>query len=136
MRPGAHARTLIGCVRAAFRLERGDLAGAEQALEQAYAAAVEARDLPILAVVAVHVASLAGARGWQDEAAVLLGAAARLRGALDRTDPQGRQISRRGRLALGEKGFGTAYEKGWNLDVGAAAAAVSNQVAWGPPGSA
>ncbi|MBB5782197.1 BTAD domain-containing putative transcriptional regulator [Nonomuraea jabiensis] len=114
--PGDHVRTLIGNVRAALRLELGDLAGAEKMLARAYAAALEARDLPILSLVAVTAAALAEARGRHEESAVLLGAASRLRGTHDRTDQQVRELTRRGRAALGEEAFAAAYGKGWELD--------------------
>ncbi|MFI6737602.1 BTAD domain-containing putative transcriptional regulator [Nonomuraea sp. NPDC050451] len=114
--PGDHARTLVGSVRAALCLETGDLAGAEKALEKAYAAALETRDLPILSLVAVNAAALAEAHGRHHESAVLLGAASRLRGAHDRTDRQVRELTRRGRAALGEEAFAAAYGKGWELD--------------------
>ncbi|MEQ4723271.1 BTAD domain-containing putative transcriptional regulator [Nonomuraea sp. B19D2] len=114
--PGDHARTLAGSVRAALCLELGDLAGAEKALAKAYAAALETRDLPILSLVAVNAAALAEAHGRHHESAVLLGAASRLRGAHDRTDRQVRELTRRGRAALGEEAFAAAYGKGWELD--------------------
>ncbi|GAA3237679.1 BTAD domain-containing putative transcriptional regulator [Nonomuraea helvata] len=114
--PGDHARTLVGSARASLCLEAGDLAGAEKALEQAYAAALEARDLPVLSLVAVNAAALAEAHGRHHESAVLLGAASRLRGAHDRTDRQVRELTRRGRAALGEEAFAAAYGKGWELD--------------------
>jgi tetratricopeptide (TPR) repeat protein len=114
--PGDHARTLVVGVRAALRLELGDLAGAAEALTQAYAAALKTRDLPILSQVAVHAAALAEAHGRHREAAVLLGAASRLRGTHDRTDQRVRELTRRGRAALGEEAFAAAYEKGWQLD--------------------
>ncbi|MEV4575701.1 BTAD domain-containing putative transcriptional regulator [Nonomuraea jabiensis] len=114
--PGDHVRTLIGNVRAALCLELGDLAGAEKMLARAYAAALEARDLPILSLVAVTAAALAEARGRHEESAVLLGAASRLRGTHDRTDQQVRELTRRGRAALGEEAFAAAYAKGWELD--------------------
>ncbi|GAA4616295.1 BTAD domain-containing putative transcriptional regulator [Actinoallomurus liliacearum] len=114
--PGDHARTLAGSVRASLCLETGDLAGAERALETAYAAALETRDLPILALVAVTAAAFAEAQGRHHESAVLLGAASRLRGAHDRTDRQVRELTRRGRAALGEEAFAAAYGKGWELD--------------------
>lgn len=114
--PGDHARTLVGSVRASLCLETGDLAGAEKALEKAYTAALETRDLPILSLVAVNAAALAEAQGRHHESAVLLGAASRLRGAHDRTDRQVRELTRRGRAALGEEAFAAAYGKGWKLD--------------------
>ncbi|WP_344583945.1 ATP-binding protein, partial [Nonomuraea roseoviolacea] len=121
--PGDHARTLAGGVRVALCLETGDLAGAEQALTKAYAAALETRDLPILALVAVNAAALAEARGRHRESAVLLGVASRLRGAHDRTDRQVRELTRRGRAVLGEEAFAAAYGEGWELDRTAAVTA-------------
>ncbi|MEF3113984.1 hypothetical protein [Streptomyces chrestomyceticus] len=114
--PGDHARTLVGSVRAAYCLETGDLAGAERALGTAYAAALAARDLPILSLVAVQAAAFAEAHGPHQRAAVLLGAASRLRGAHDRTDQQVRDLTRRGRAALGGDAFAAAYGTGWELD--------------------
>ncbi len=72
--PGDHVRTLAGSVRASLCVETGDLAGAEEALEKAYAAALETRDLPILSLVAVNAAALceevfaaAYGKGWELE---------------------------------------------------------------------
>ncbi|NUW46002.1 AfsR/SARP family transcriptional regulator [Nonomuraea rhodomycinica] len=113
---GDHVRTLVGSARAALCLETGDLAGAEKALEKAYAAASASRDLPILSLVAVNAAAYAGAHGRHHESAVLLGAASRLRGAHDHTDRQVLELTRRGRAALGEDAFAAAYGKGWQLD--------------------
>ncbi|RSM46501.1 SARP family transcriptional regulator, partial [Actinoplanes sp. ATCC 53533] len=114
--PGDHARALAGGVRVSLCLAVRDLAAAEQALSTACAAALATRDLPILALVAVSAAALAEAHGRQHTAAVLLGAASRLRGAHDRTDRQVRELTRRGRAALGEDAFAAAYGKGWELD--------------------
>ncbi|MEV0385765.1 BTAD domain-containing putative transcriptional regulator [Nonomuraea sp. NPDC050643] len=114
--PAGHARTLVGNARAALCLALGDLPGAAKALEEAYAAALATRELPILSLVVVNVAALADTRGRRHESAVLLGAAARLRGAHDHTDPQVRALTRRGQAALGGEGFAAAYAKGWELD--------------------
>ncbi|MGW0201075.1 AfsR/SARP family transcriptional regulator [Nonomuraea sp. NPDC003201] len=114
--PAHHARTLVGCARAALCLARGDLPGAEKALREAYAAALTTRELPILSQLTVNTAALAGTRGRQHESAVLLGVAARLRGAHDHTDPQVRELTRRGQAALGGEEFAAAYAKGWELD--------------------
>ncbi|MFJ3306866.1 BTAD domain-containing putative transcriptional regulator [Streptomyces sp. NPDC086549] len=114
--PGDHARTLAGSARASLCLEAGDPAGAGKALAKAYAAALRTRDLPILALVTVNAAALAEAHGRYHKAAVLLGAASRLRGAHDRSDRQVRDLTRRGRAALGEEAFAAAYGKGWEMD--------------------
>ncbi|MEU1736253.1 hypothetical protein [Streptosporangium sp. NPDC020145] len=64
----------------------------------------------------VNTAALAEARGRPYESVVLLGATARLRGAHDRTDPQVRDLTRRGQAALGGEGLAAVYAKGWELD--------------------
>jgi hypothetical protein len=121
--PSDHARALIAGARSALCLALGDPAGADQAGRAAYAAALAARDLPILSLVTVHTAALAEACGRPRDSAELLGVAARLRGAHDRTDPQVRELTHRGRAALGEAGFAAAYVEGWELDATAAVAA-------------
>ncbi|WP_410609948.1 BTAD domain-containing putative transcriptional regulator [Amycolatopsis sp. lyj-109] len=121
--PSDHARTLIAGARSARCLASGDLAGADKAGRVAYAAALAARDLPILSLVTVHTAALAEALGRPRESAVLLGAAARLRGTHDRTDPQVRELTDRGRAALGDVEFAAAYANGWELDATSAVAA-------------
>ncbi|MGW3009957.1 BTAD domain-containing putative transcriptional regulator [Streptomyces sp. NPDC001219] len=117
---GDQGQALLGTVRGALCLELGDGPGAVEALGRAYAAAVDSRDMPIVATVAVTVAGLAALHGRHREVAVLLGAAARLRGAHDRTDPQIRTLSSRSRAALGDAHFTEAYETGWQLEVTAA----------------
>ncbi|WNV87038.1 BTAD domain-containing putative transcriptional regulator [Umezawaea sp. Da 62-37] len=133
--PAGHVRTLIGSARAALCLARGDLPGADKAQREAYAAALATRELPIVSLVAVDAAALAEARGRPHESAVLLGAAARLRGAHDRTDPQVRGLTLRGRAALGGDGFAAAYAEGWELD-GAAAVAAADPASGNGAGSA
>ncbi|MEV6493245.1 AfsR/SARP family transcriptional regulator, partial [Actinoplanes sp. NPDC051633] len=121
---GDHGRALIGAARALLCLESGDGPGAEAALARAYAAALETHDMPMVAMVAVAAASLADFYGRHRDAAVLLGAAARLRGAHDRTDPQIRKLSSRCRDAVGEDVFSAAYQSGWELDGKTASARV------------
>ncbi|MFJ8167846.1 hypothetical protein ACIQ64_05215 [Streptomyces sp. NPDC094473] len=107
-------------MRGSLCLGLGDGPGAEEALLRAYAAALGSRDLPVVATVAVTVAGLAALYGRHRDAALVLGAAARLRGAHDRTDPQIRALSRRARTALGDEGFAEAYGAGRDLDAAAA----------------
>ncbi|MFJ3791366.1 AfsR/SARP family transcriptional regulator [Kitasatospora sp. NPDC090091] len=114
--PADHARTLIGTARASLRLRTGDRPGARTALATAYTAALRTRDLPVLAVVAVHTAALADAHALHHQAALRLGAASRLRGTHDHTDPQVRDLTRTGRAALGTDTFAAAYEEGWKLN--------------------
>ncbi|MEV8441871.1 BTAD domain-containing putative transcriptional regulator [Actinosynnema sp. NPDC051121] len=114
--PAGHVRTLVGNARAALRLALGDLPSADKALREAYAAALATRELPALALVTVTTAALAETRGRPHESAMLLGTAARLRGTHDQTDPQIRELTRRGQATLGGEEFAAAYAKGWELD--------------------
>lgn len=127
---GGHEQALLASARAAVSIAEADATGAGKALEQAYAAALGSRDMPILAAVGVTTAALADLRGRHRDVAELLGAAARLRGAHDRTDPQIRQLNDRARHALGDEPFADAYEIGWKLDQTAARRRL------GPDGSA
>jgi tetratricopeptide (TPR) repeat protein len=113
---GDHGQALIGSVRAWLYVLRGDPAGAEEPLARAYAAAVQSRDMPILSMVAVTAAGLADLLGRPGDSAHLLGTASRLRGTHDWTDMQVGELARRARKALGEDGFASAYEIGWELD--------------------
>ncbi|MEV2211280.1 BTAD domain-containing putative transcriptional regulator [Streptomyces sp. NPDC050997] len=117
-----HGRALIATVRAELCLRLADGPGAAHALTRAYTAAVNSQDLPIVATVAVTVAGLAELHERHRDAAVILGAAARLRGAHDRTDPHIRTLSTRISSALGDKDFAEAYTAGWQLNVTAALA--------------
>jgi hypothetical protein len=122
---GDHGLAIAGVVRSTLAVARGDLSTAEAALARAYPAAVTSQDMPILALVAVGAAELADARGRHRDAALLLGAAARLRGAEDRTDPLVAELTRRSQLALGGTAFTAAYAAGWSLDAQAAVARVN-----------
>jgi predicted ATPase/DNA-binding SARP family transcriptional activator len=119
-----HGQALVSSVRASLCLKRGDAAGAEVALARAYAAAVQSRDMPILAMVAVTAAGLAEFYGRHQDVALMLGAAARLRGAHDRTDPHIHAMAGRIRAALGEDVFAEAYQTGWQLESKTASAQV------------
>ncbi|MET0415976.1 MAG: AfsR/SARP family transcriptional regulator, partial [Actinoplanes sp.] len=121
---GGHGQAVVSGVRGLVCLERGDAAGAETALLRAYKAAVESGDMPMVSMVAVNAAGLASLRGQHHEVALLLGAAARLRGTHDRSDPRIREMSGRSREALGGDAFDEAYENGWQLDGKAASAQV------------
>lgn len=113
---GDHGQAIAGSVRASLCLRRGDAEGAEVALARAYRAALRSRDLPIMAMVAVTVAELAGLLGRHRDAALLLGAAARLRGTHDLSDRRIQAMITRVRTALSEDVFAAAYQDGWQLD--------------------
>ncbi|MEO3807942.1 hypothetical protein ABGB17_02955 [Sphaerisporangium sp. B11E5] len=113
---GEYGAAIVGSVRASLCVRQGDAAGAEVALARAYVAALESRDLPIMAMVAVTGAGLAGLLGRHRDVALLLGAAARLRGTHDLSDRQIQAMAARGRAALGEDVFAAAYQDGWRMD--------------------
>ncbi|WP_030659907.1 BTAD domain-containing putative transcriptional regulator [Streptomyces rimosus] len=119
---GDHGQALVGVVRGELCLALADRPGAEEALRRAYAAAVASHDLPIVATVALTTAGLAALHGRFHDTAVLLGAAARLRGAHDPTEPTVRALTRRGRAALGAEPFAEAYGTGRRMDAPAAVA--------------
>jgi predicted ATPase/DNA-binding SARP family transcriptional activator len=111
-----HGQALVCSVRAALCVKRGDAAGAEVALARAYEGAVQSRDMPILSMVAVTTAGLAELYGRHEDVALMLGAAARLRGTHDRTDRHIHAMINRSRAALGEDVFAEAYQTGWQLE--------------------
>ncbi|MEO6087951.1 MAG: BTAD domain-containing putative transcriptional regulator [Umezawaea sp.] len=113
---GDHSPAIVSSVRASLCVRQGDVEGAEAALARAYRAALRSRDLPIMALVAVNGAELAGLRGRHRDVALLLGAAARLRGTHDLSDPRIQELAVNGRAALGEDVFAAAYQYGWQLD--------------------
>jgi hypothetical protein len=121
---GDHGTAIVSTLRATFEVARDRPDAAAVALARAYPAAVASQDMPILSLVAVGVAELAGARREYRESATLLGAAARLRGAEDPTDFRVAELTRAGREALGEAGFAEAYAAGWSLDTRTALARV------------
>ena len=119
---GDHGTAIHGVITATLAVARGELTASAQALARAYAAAVTSEDMPILALVGVGAARLALARGQYHDAAVLLGAAGRLRGAEDATDVQIADVTRRIWAAIGPAAFAEAYATGWSLDTATALA--------------
>ncbi|MEU4236122.1 BTAD domain-containing putative transcriptional regulator [Actinoplanes sp. NPDC026619] len=111
-----HGQALVNAVRASLCIANEDGPGAEAALARAYAAGLLTKDMPILAVVAVTAAGLATYYERYPEAAVILGASARLRGTHDRTDPETHRLVRQITGEIGESRFAEAYEIGWKLD--------------------
>ena len=117
---GDHGCAIVASVRASLALHRGDVDDAEKALTIAYPAAVRTADMPILAMVAVTAGGLAVLRGRARDAAMLLGAASRLRGSHDHTDLHVASVAGRARAMLGEEAFGEAYAAGWAVEAAAA----------------
>ena len=82
-----HIVAVVLSATAAVALSTGDLELARTDVEAAYPLAAATDDLPILAQLGVSVAALAAELGHYREAVLILGAAARLRGGDDFTDP-------------------------------------------------
>lgn len=100
---------LLGCAL-------GDLVQARADAELAYQTGLRTADQPIMANVAVAASALAEAENCLEDAAVVLGAAARLRGSGDLTHPV--TVGLRTRLGheLGEGLFERLYSSGEDLD--------------------
>jgi predicted ATPase/DNA-binding SARP family transcriptional activator len=111
--PGrGHAHAIAQATIGFVWLEDGDLDAAETALLAAHAAAAGSHDMPIVATVGLVVACLAERRGRSIDAAEMLGAAARLRGADDETNQEIARLAERLRAALGPDAFEAAYARG------------------------
>ncbi|HET8583705.1 MAG TPA: BTAD domain-containing putative transcriptional regulator [Jatrophihabitans sp.] len=109
-----HAFLLGGSAR--FAIDDGDLDAAARHVREATEAAVTTRDMPVVAAVGVVRAELLAAHGDATGAAVLLGAAARLRGADDWSAPDIASITKRLRGELGDRQFDTCYAEGKALE--------------------
>ena len=82
-----HAMAVVGSITALVAIRSGDLGLAMADLRGIYPVAVGTADMPVIAAVGVSVACLAAALDRGGDAAVILGAAARLRGSDDASEP-------------------------------------------------
>lgn len=106
-------------VRAAavlIAVDDDDLDAAREHLRIAYPAAVQTGDQPVAALVGVGLAALASHVGETTAAAEILGAAARLRGAEDRTDPAIARLTAHLRETLGDPAYEAAFAAGRRRD--------------------
>lgn len=117
----AHAAAVFGATSAIVAARVGDLELAMTDLRASYPLAVITGDMPIVAAVGVSVSALALALGRPADAATVLGAAARLRGTEDRSEPQIAELTTNLRAALGED-FEVMFGRGMALDRPAAIA--------------
>jgi hypothetical protein len=115
-RGGAHGLALTSSMLVVLDLELGQVDAAAKSAAIGYHAALATKDLPILAALGVTVARLASDLGHHEEAAERLGAAARVRGIEDPTDPTVARLTHELTESLGATGFAAAYDKGWSLD--------------------
>ncbi len=111
----SHAAAVVGATTAAVAIRCGDIELASADLVDSYPKAVVTGDMPIIAAVGVSVAGLASAIGRPADAAEILGAAARLRGSIDRSDPLIAELTEHLRAVLGD-GFDAAFDSGRALD--------------------
>jgi len=117
-----HARAMALTSIGLIALGDGDIAAAAEALDGAFAAAVESRDMPIVAMTGVAVARLAARQDRPEDAAEMLGAAAVVRGAQDEANLEIAGLSAELRAALGEDAFRAAYARGLGAERDAALA--------------
>jgi tetratricopeptide (TPR) repeat protein len=111
-----HLRAILLAIGARISFEDGDLEAARQLGREAFDSALGTRDMPIVAAVGVTLAEIVTAAGDPAGAAVMLGAAARLRGADDPTARDIATLSARLRAALGDARFDECYAQGKALD--------------------
>jgi predicted ATPase/DNA-binding SARP family transcriptional activator len=115
-----HIRAVLLGVSARIAFDEGDFEAARTYGRDAFVAAIGTRDLPIVAAVGVALAELSELTGCPDEAAVMLGAAARVRGADDPTSRQIIGLTARLKEQLGADRFAERYAVGEALDRDAA----------------
>ncbi|SEK65362.1 AfsR/SARP family transcriptional regulator [Nonomuraea pusilla] len=125
--PQFRALVLIGQAHLATAL--GDPGAAGERIRRAARLAMSARDMPVLAHVAVALAGLRAAVGRPGQAAAVLGAAEQLRGAPDASNLDVARLAALLRDRLGGEAYERAYEQGRRLDRAAALALVLT----GPP---
>ena len=136
--PAVHpARGHVAAVVLAFAskisLDDGDLEVAAQQLTEAYRYGCATKDMPILATVGVAWALYLAKIGRVADSAKALGAAARLRGSNDPTQPAIASLTIAVRAELGDPAFDAAYASGNDLDVTAARAALDPATVLGQP---
>lgn len=111
----AHAAAIVGATTAVVAVRCGDLGLALSDLTANYPLGVLTGDMPILAAVGVSVAFLTHAAGRPADAAAVLGAAARLRGSADLTDPLIAELTGWLCAELGDN-FDAAFGLGVSMD--------------------
>jgi hypothetical protein len=103
-------------VAAKHQLLDGEIDQARERIGRAWESAVGTRDMPIVANVGVTTALFAEHDRDPVGSAERLGAAARLRGSPDLTQPDIAELTARLRGELGDAGFEAAYERARALD--------------------
>ena len=117
-----HGKAIMLAIAAKQDLADDAVDLARERLVVAHETAVTTLDMPIVAAVGVAVADLAVRTARPLDAAEMLGAAARLRGADDATNLDIRRLAAALRETLGDAAYAGAYERGRALDREAAIA--------------
>ncbi|GAB2957884.1 BTAD domain-containing putative transcriptional regulator [Saccharothrix stipae] len=112
--PQFHARIMTS--HAHLAVERGDRQEAADAIGAAVEHAMSAKDMPVLAAVAVAEAARHTHHGNPTHAAKVLGAAEQLRGAPDARNPEVARLAARLRADVGDAAYDLAYATGVALD--------------------
>ena len=115
-----HGVAVVSAAGAMMDIRSGNLQSAASRLTDGFASGVRARDYPILAAVGVAVADLALSLGRHRDAAVILGACTRLRGADDPTQLDISRIRDEIVAVLGAETAAAADAEGRALDAAAA----------------
>jgi predicted ATPase/DNA-binding SARP family transcriptional activator len=129
-----HVAAIVLAFASKVSLDDGDPQTAAQQLTDAYRYACGTKDMPILAIVGVAWALYLAKADRFNDAAKALGAAARLRGSDDPTQPAIATLVTTLRAELGDASFDAAFESGRALDVAAARTALDPAVALDPGG--
>jgi predicted ATPase/DNA-binding SARP family transcriptional activator len=119
-----HVQAMVRSASAWLRLEAGAAEEARALLTEGYPIAVGTDDLPVVGLVGLSVVSLAIHDDLPSDAAEILGATARLRGAVDATNPDIMRVTATLRASLGDEPFAAAFEAGRSMDRDAAVARV------------
>ena len=115
-----HGRTIVIGMAARLACFEGDLGEAVRLGGEAYLSAVDTKDLPILASVGLVLTDIAMAAGRFADAAEMLGASARLRGADDGTAADVVRLRTALAAELGAQRLAELYARGQGLDRDAA----------------
>ena len=111
-----HGAAVGWAAAAEVEVRLGDVATARGYAATAYRMAVMTNDLPIVAVTGIATAAVAAAMGRYADAAQVIGAASRLRGSDDPTQPEIAQLVERVREQLGTSAYEQAVAAGRAMD--------------------
>jgi predicted ATPase/DNA-binding winged helix-turn-helix (wHTH) protein len=118
----------LAMAKATIALASDELDEASGYLASAMATAMLVSDMSSVAGVGERIAVLVSRRGDDQGAAVLLGAAAGIRGLLDQGEPNVRELVSRLTDRLGENGYDTAFRQGFDYDRDTAVGYLRNAV--------